>query len=114
MCGLTSTFELEGVKIIGHFSKSVSTKQRRWNACFGTSAPVVAQLWDWIDPLNSMPQGVKHCHLLWALYFLKTYPTEEPGSGSVGGYDEKTWRKWVKLFVTAISYLEYRVVSPML
>ena len=114
MSGLISTFEAEGVKIIGHFSRSFTTKQRRWNSSFGTSPAIAAQLWEWIDPDNSMPRGVRHCHLLWALYFLKTYPTEEPGSGSVGGYNEKTWRKWVKLFVTAISYLECRVVSSFL
>ena len=31
--------------------------------------------------------------------------------GDIGGVDEKTYRKWLWLFVTAISYLEYPVVS---
>ena len=68
-----------------------------------------------------MPKGVHPRHLLWALYFLKVYPVVEIGRGAVAGkkelglagvVDEKTWRKWTKIFVEAISYLESEVVRP--
>jgi hypothetical protein len=72
---------------------------------------VYVSVWKKIDPAKSMPRGVRSYHLLWSLYFLKVYPVEEQGSSNIGGVDEKTYRKWLWLFVTAISYLEYPVVS---
>ena len=58
-----------------------------------------------------MPMGVDPKHLLWALYFLTVYDTEHNSSQRVGKVDEKTYRKWSELFVEAISWLEYEVVS---
>ena len=50
-------------------------------------------------------------HLLWALMFLKMYAKEATTSRLAGGVDEKTYRKWVWLFVSAIADLEGDVVS---
>jgi hypothetical protein len=58
-----------------------------------------------------MPMGVDPKHLLWALYFLTVYDTEHNSSQRVGKVDKKTYRKWLELFVEAISWLEYEVVS---
>lgn len=49
--------------------------------------------------------------MLWALMFLKTYAKESVLSGMAGSVDEKTFRKWVWLFVCAIASLESNVVS---
>ena len=68
-------------------------------------------LWNKIDPFKTMPMGVTPKHLLWGLYFLAVYDTEHNSSHAVGKVDEKTYRKWSELFVKAISYLEYEVVS---
>jgi hypothetical protein len=80
-------------------------------ACFGAKPNVMAHLWTLIDPERTMPTGVKTEHIIWAFYFLKLYNQEEVNTRNVGGPDEKTFRKWVWLFVEAISYQEYPVVS---
>ena len=84
---------------------------RRWNSAFGASPEVCSVLWNKIDPFKTMPMGVDPKHLLWALYFLTVYDTEHNSSQRVGKVDEKTYRKWSELFVEAISWLEYEVVS---
>jgi len=84
---------------------------RRWNSAFGASPKVCSVLWNKIDPFKTMPRGVTPKHLLWGLYFLAVYDTEHNSSHAVGKVDEKTYRKWSELFVKAISYLEYEVVS---
>ena len=84
--------------------------KRRWASNFGTTPAVCVFLWKEIDPLNSMPRGAQPKHLLWALYFLKVYPTEEQAVSLDA--DEKTFRKWSEHFVMAISFLEFKVVSP--
>ena len=59
--------------------------------------------------------SAKPIHLLWALMFLKIYSTERVSRTIVGSSRnptmEKTMRKWVRLFVRAISFLESEVVS---
>jgi hypothetical protein len=58
-----------------------------------------------------MPAGVDRKHILWALLFLTVYDTEHNSSQRLGNVDEKTYRKWSKLSVAAISYLECKVLS---
>ena len=63
--------------------------------------------------MTTMPSGVGFKHLLWALFFLKVYETEENSANAVGKVDEKTYREWSWRFVEAISYLECDVVSVL-
>ena len=88
-----------------------STFVRRWMGAFGTSPAICCWLWDRLDPVNTMPSGVQIKHLLWALFFLKVYETEENSANAGGKVDEKTYRGWCWRFVEAISYLECDVVS---
>ena len=95
---------------------SRSTKfKRRWASSLKAPPEVCKELWEMLDPFNTMPGGVHPRHLLWSLHFLKVYPTNENGRAFVawkrGAVDEKTWAKWTNIFVTAISFLEHRVVS---
>ena len=87
------------------------TFNRRWNSAFGASPKVCSVLWNKIDPFKTMPMGVHPKHLLWALCFLTVYDTEHNSSHRAGKVDKKTHQKWSDLFVEAISYLEYKVVS---
>jgi hypothetical protein len=54
-------------------------------------------------------------HLLWALFFMKCYPTEELACITAGGprraVDQKTLRKHIWPFIIAIADLESHVVS---
>ena len=98
------------------------TFARRWMSHFAASPTVCTIIWRKLFPVNvnirpdeHMPRGAHPRHLLWALYFLKGYPLNNTARSTVSTtnmrVDEKTWRKWTKLFVDAISYLESEVVS---
>ena len=77
---------------------------------FGAMPSVCCDLWERIDPYKTMPNGVQEKHLLWGLFFLRDYDTEERSAHAVGDVDEKTYREKSFLFVEAISFLESDVV----
>ena len=94
--------------------------ERRWMAQFGTTPTVCSILWEKIDPPLTMKNvkgggSAKPFHLLWSLMFLKIYATESVTRTTLASMKEptteKTYRKWVKIFVKAISFLESEVVS---
>jgi len=97
--------------------------QRRWMSSFGTTPDVCSILWDKIDPHNTFVDeeetnrgmAAHPRHLLWAILWLRVYETEENLRIMVANpprlkVSEKTFRKWVKIFVRAISFLEQEVV----
>lgn len=87
---------------------------KEWMSHFGTMPEKCHWLWIMIDPEgNKAMRSAQPIHLLWAIYFLRTYPSSESTakSGCGNPCTSKTWRKWIHLFVDAISYLESRVVS---
>jgi len=55
-----------------------------------------------------LPYKAEHKHLLWSLFFMKQYDTEEAIVSRLK-CDEKTFRKWRNLILVAISSL--KVVS---
>ena len=59
----------------------------------------------WFHLEGLLPEGAEPNHTLWALPFLKFYEVEE-GTASRLQADEKTCRKWTKVFVLAISNLK--------
>ena len=87
---------------------------RRWMFFFGVEPDVVIDAWERIHT-GAVHDGdlafAKPEHLLWALLFLKKYGAEEDMSSIAGGVDETTFRKWSKLFVARISFLQDEVVS---
>ena len=78
---------------------------------FNCSPIVVLELWNMIKSCVVFSGSPEIAHLLWALMFLKMYAKEATTSRLAGGVDEKTYRKWVWLFVSAIADLEGDVVS---
>ncbi len=76
---------------------------------------VVMNLWGLLANHNLLPNRAKIKHLLWALYFMKVYPTELSTcsilGSSCGAIDPKTMRKWVWKFVQQITKLGPVVVS---
>ncbi len=101
-----------GMGIMGrHNLVARSTSRRRFRATFGQSPIICSIIWDKIEEARqTMPQGAKTIHLLWAMMFVKLYCCEEVNA-SLAGCHEKTFRKWCWLFVFAISDLEGEVVS---
>jgi hypothetical protein len=99
------TFLLQGRLILGHRSNiSFTVEDRRFRGNFGTTPVICAILWGKISPNEIMPKGVKCCHLLWALMFLKLYVSEHVLC-SMAKCDEKTFRKWTWLFTSALADL---------
>ena len=94
----------------GHGGSTI-TAERRFRELFGCAPDIAVAVWKLIDRESALPGKAAIDHLLWALMFLKVYSKEATASGMAGGVDEKTYRKWVWLFVVAISELEGSVVS---
>ena len=108
----SADFEYEASTIITA-SRSHTTFIRKFRAHFGTTPQICEKLWKMLDPCDQINERAKLKHLLWALLFMKIYGTESVLSSLVG-VSEKTFRKWVWLFVEAISYLESEVVRNIL
>jgi hypothetical protein len=83
---------------------SLPTKERRFRACFGTTARICSQLWSLCSHIL-IAEGAMPVHLLWALMFLKQYNTEEVNA-SMAGCDEKTFRHWCWLVINILADME--------
>lgn len=95
--------------------RAPGTEDKKFRALFGASPVVVLRLWNLITTNSELPSGGRLVHLLWALIFVKVYPTEETlvklcGDPS-GTPDRKTTRKWIRLFLEAICRCIDDVVS---
>lgn len=77
-------------------SPSAIVLLRRFVASFGITPSTCQHMWETIE--DSVPRGGRPKHMLWALYFLKTYGSEHIAS-NVLQVDEKTYRKWLWIFV---------------
>ena len=73
-------------------NEASSTEMQRFQAMFGTSPDMCSLLSDMLDPIDTMPNGVKGFHLLWGLMFLKLHATEAVHCAISGGVDKKTFR----------------------
>ena len=92
------------------FDRSISKKRTKFSSLFGVSAVVCAEVWNRI--VSGIPRGARPIHLLWALFFLKSYSFETISS-SFFGVTPKTFRKWCWVFVRAIADME-AVREPIL
>jgi hypothetical protein len=92
-------------------SLACGTRNRCFRACFGVSSSVCASLWSLCLPFLS--PGTLPIRLLWALYFLKVYATENHNA-SVADVDEKTFQKWTWIVIYAISAIPDLVSNTFL
>ncbi len=100
-------FEIQGHGLIQRApGLGVVRSNRRFRSMFGVSPEVCAKTWNKLGSLR--PENSEPRHLLWTLLFLKVYATETVNA-AICSVDEKTFRTWVRKFVTAISQL--RIVS---
>jgi len=90
------------------YTRAESTRNRRFRACFGTSALICVKLWTVCVDGGRLPQGAMPHHLLWALMFLKLYAVEEVHA-SHAGCDEKTFRDWVWAILHVIASIDHVV-----
>ena len=104
--------------------RSQKVFEERWRSFFCVKPSVCVTAWTLIGvPVHPTDDDadLSHArpeHLLWALLFLKVYGDEHESSGLAGGdngaVDEKTFRKWVEIFVSRIACLADQVVSTFM
>ena len=100
-------FSLAGSQIMRRQRFDCLTFKRRVRSYFRTSPSICVKIWEKIDPYNAIEYGrVEFKHLLWALMFMKIYSSENI-LASLAGCDEKTFRKWVWIFIHEIANLEF-------
>ena len=107
-------FKQKGLELIGksHHSRSLKVRDRRFKAAFGTSSMVIAIIWQATkEKVAQNHPSVRDVHVLWAFHFMKCYSTEVAHVAALRAGDEKTFRKWVWIFLQEISYLQEEVVS---
>jgi hypothetical protein len=87
---------------------------RRFVGMFGLEPIHCAVAWNELvlSGWTGRARYAKPVHLLWALHFLRVYPTEEVLAARVGA-DEKTVRKWVWFYVNGIARLTLKIVCMM-
>jgi hypothetical protein len=92
-------------------SSSTTTLLRRFAAHFGITPRHCAYLWIFVeDRVKERDLFAEKKHLLWSLDLLKTASTEHCLAGRWRA-DEKTIRKWTRLFLDVLSSME--VVSVL-
>ena len=78
---------------------------RTFKAHFCFSPRVVSRAWNDMVDRHVLPRGAAPYHLLWMLYFVKSYPNNETG-GTATGSDRNTFQKWCKQMAKAVSKLD--------
>jgi hypothetical protein len=91
--------------------RTTQTEDRDFREHFGCGALVALTLWGMLLTTDLLPDDGTLEHLLWTLMFMKTYGKQKTLCSLCGGIDPQTLKKWVELFVEAISSLEPMVVS---
>ncbi len=94
---------------------TAAKEDHRFRSFFGARQEIAEMVWDMLGEGGLCPEKSKPKHLLWALYFMKVYPREDPGCSAVGGskgaINPKTIQKWVWIFSECIAELADDVVS---
>ena len=111
--GLVRRLSLVFVDLAGEFIYGLnyhrlrgSTVKRRFVSAFGILPRHCALVWLYCkDDVFEFDHGRKKIHLLWTLNLLKSGETEHVLHGRWRA-DEKTIRKWTKLFLVVLSNLE--------
>ena len=89
--------------------RSAQTEDRVFREYFGIGPLVAVILWELLILHRLLLDGCGIIHLLWTLIFLKEYGKTHQMSNQAQ-VDANTFRKYVWLFIAAISELEVHVV----
>ena len=80
-----------------------------WREHFGASLKVATQVWLLMEDNEIVEKGMQVQKFVWALHFLKCYPTDNVGAAKAG-VGIKTYRHSVDDIINRISWLEFTVV----
>lgn len=100
---LEDLFYKYGKKVMNDTSDSLLIGMRRFKSSFGISPAMCSKVWNLIK--NDLTPDFHETHLLWALFFLKTYNTESVNR-SIFKCDEKTFRKRVWCIVESLAFIK--------
>lgn len=78
---------------------------RKFRSCFGASLLVLTIAWNTLEVQKLLPADGHPKHLLWMCAFLKSYSSEAVYAAWFK-VSEKTFRKWVWLFLEAVAKIE--------
>jgi hypothetical protein len=91
------------------FNKPSKLSERKFKSLFLFSVEEVTELWEYFEHLRNIkdnpPPFNRPEQLLFALYYLKVYPTWDQMTMTTG-ITEKTLRKWVAMVVEYLSSIE--------
>ena len=105
--GSSLHFEVLGDLIIGE--KNGLHKWDHYKAHFGVMPGVVSIVWKMLASRQDTPK-LKPKHLMWALLWLKVYPSERVIETLLNA-DRGSIRSWVPFTIKAIASLKKQVVS---
>ena len=88
------------------FEKPSRLSSCKFKSLFLLSVGDVAALWKRLDA-EPLPFHQPE-HLLWALYYMKAYPTWDQMAMTTG-MTEKTLRKWVGIVIEYLANIDYLV-----
>ncbi len=88
-----------------HAGTSKSENERKFKSIFGTNPFNACIIWNRIESIGLLPERSNPEHLLFAFLFLREYVTEEL-SAILAGCTEKTFRKWIHIFIPLIANLD--------
>jgi len=105
-----NTFREEGKIIMGDKRRANQIPMRKYKSWFGTSPAVCIDLWEMINPKESISKLAIPAYLLWALMLLKIYSPEDVLASMAGAGSEKTFRRWAWRFIEKMEELSYTLV----
>ena len=91
------------------------SKENQFCSFFGASATTALQVWNLLNKFHYLPHEAQILHLLWTLFFMKVYPSQNVANATAGVWegaiDPKTLCKYLWPMIEAIANLEQHVVS---
>jgi hypothetical protein len=92
-----------------------ATEDRCFREYLGCGAATTLLAWNMLICFKLLPESAMLLHLLWTLFFMKQYHTQEPACSTVGGsqgaINPKTLRKHVWPIILVLAGLEPWIVS---
>jgi len=109
-------FDALGTKLANCTRNSYGERNREFIAFFGCPPIVMAKVWELMREHGTLTEKAKDRHLLWALHYLKEYPSLRVMCSTMRMRDEtskpddKTLYKWIWIVIEAIADLEKWVI----
>jgi hypothetical protein len=94
----------------GEIDKTTQTEDCKFREMFGCGLLIAFSVWNIMSKNDLIPEGGSIFHYLWSLMFMKVYARTSVMS-TLASADDKTFQKWVWVFIWAIASLETMVVS---